>query len=256
MASYLATVNIGDFVRTDESGPRGLPIRNYFPRAIAGTAAPVFAPTAEMLDYFEGLFGPYPFEAYGVVVPDEELGFALETQTLSVFGRDIATARPDRAERIVAHELVHQWFGNSVSVYNWQDIWLNEGFATLGEWLWTEHTDGKTAADAAIRGTYESFLRRQAPPPGRPPADDLFNQSVYGRGGLTLVALRLHVGDEAFFNILRTYAGRFRYSNASTADFIAVAEEVTGSNLDALFQDWLYNQELPAIPALNLTPER
>jgi aminopeptidase N len=255
MASYLATVNIGDFVMTEETGPGGLPIRNYFPRSIASTAAHVFAPTADMIGYFEGVFGPFPFEAYGVVVPDQELGFALETQTLSVFGRDIATARPEHMERIVAHELAHQWFGDSVSVYNWQDIWLAEGFATLGEWLWQEHTDGKTAADTTIRDTYQSFVNQPEPPPARPPRTDLFNQGVYGRGGLTLAALRLEVGDERFFQILRTYADRFRYGNATTADFIAVAEEVSATQLDAFFQGWLYDTDMPAIPALNLSPE-
>ena len=254
MASYLATVNIGDFVIMEETGPGGLPVRNYFPRSIAQSAAPVFAPTVEMIGYFERLFGPYPFEAYGVVVPDQELGFALETQTLSVFGRDIATARPERVEGIVAHELAHQWFGNSVSVYNWEDIWLSEGFATLGEWLWLEHRGGKEAADEAIRATYAYFLRRSTPPPGRPPATDLFNQGVYGRGGLTLAALRLEVGDERFFQILRTYGERFRYGNASTADFVAVAEEVGGAELDTFFQGWLYETELPSIPALGLAP--
>ena len=254
MASYLATVNIGDFVITEETGPGDLPVRNYFPRSIAQSAEPVFAPTVEMIGYFEQLFGPYPFEAYGVVVPDQELGFALETQTLSVFGRDIATAPPERVEGIVAHELAHQWFGNSVSVYNWEDIWLSEGFATLGEWLWWEHRGGKEAADEAIRATYAYFLRRSIPPPGRPPATDLFNQGVYGRGGLTLAALRLEVGDERFFQILRTYGERFRYGNASTADFVAVAEEVGGAELDAFFQGWLYEPELPPIPALGLAP--
>lgn len=253
MASYLATVNIADFVVTQEQGPDGIPIRNYFPRSIAAQATQVFAPTAAMLEYFQGLFGPYPFEAYGVVVPDQNLGFALETQTLSVFGRDIATAPPARVERIVAHELAHQWFGDSVSVYNWQDIWLNEGFATLGEWLWEEHSAGKAAAEETIRETYQEFVSQPEPPPASPPRTNLFNQSVYERGGLTLAALRLQVGDEQFFQILKTYAERYRYGNAATADFIAVAEEVTGSQLDDFFQGWLYESALPPIPALNLS---
>jgi aminopeptidase N len=255
MASYLATVNIGDFVVTEERGPGGLPIRNYFSRAVADEATRVFAPTTAMIDYFDDIFGPYPFEAYGVVVADRELGFALETQTLSLFGRDLATADPERVEHIVAHELAHQWFGNSVSVETWQDIWLNEGFASLAEWLWQEHSDGRAAAEASIRGAYRFFANRALPPPGRPPRDDLFNQGVYGRGGLTLAALRLHIGDEHFFQTLRTYADRFRYGNATTADFVAVAEEISGAQLDAFFQGWLYETELPAIPALDLAPE-
>jgi aminopeptidase N len=254
LASYLATVNIGRFVEQTGQGPNGLPIRNYFPPDVAANARAVFAPTATMIDYFDDLFGPYPFEAYGVVVPDQELGYALETQTLSLFGRDLAGASPEQAASTVAHELAHQWFGDSVSVANWQDIWLNEGFAAYAEWLWQEHVNGPQARDAGIRRTYT--VVEGAPPPGRPPRDDLFNGGVYGRGALTLHALRLRVGDDTFFRTLRTYAERYRYGNASTADFIAVAEEVSQQDLGAFFDGWLYEQQMPEIPELGLRPSR
>jgi aminopeptidase N len=252
LASYLATVNIGRFVGQIEQGPNGLPIRNFFPPDVAANARMVFAPTAAMIDYFDDLFGPYPFEAYGVAVADQDLGFALETQTLSVFGRDLAGAPPEQAESTVAHELAHQWFGDSVSVANWQDIWLNEGFATYAEWLWQEHDDGPQARDASVEQTYR-FVEG-APPPGRPPPNNLFNGGVYGRGALTLHALRLRIGDEAFFDTLRSYTERYRYGNASSADFIAVAEEISGQDLDAFFDAWLYQAALPEIPELGLKP--
>jgi aminopeptidase N len=252
VASYLVTVNIAEFVEETGQGPGNLPIRNFFTPDVAANAKRVFAPTAQMIDYFDGLFGPYPFEAYGVVVADRELGYAMETQTLSLFGRDIAGADPARVETIVAHELSHQWFGDSVSVANWQDIWLNEGFATYAEWLWQEHTAGPQARDDSVRQTYRAVAASAPPPPGRPPRDDLFNAGVYGRGGLTLHALRLRVGDEAFFKILRAYADRYRYGNASTADFIAAAEEVGGKQLGPLFDAWLYASQLPDMPELGL----
>jgi aminopeptidase N len=254
LASYLATISISQFVEERELGPNGLPIRNFFPPSLADNARRVFAPTAAMIDYFDDLFGPYPFEAYGVAVVDRELGYAMETQTLSVFGRDLADADPALAESTVAHELAHQWFGDSVSVANWQDIWLNEGFANYAEWLWQEHNDGPQARDESVRQTY--FAVEGAPPPGRPPRDNLFNGGVYGRGGLTLHALRLRIGDDAFFRTLRTYTERYRYGNASTADFIAVAEEVSQQELSAFFEGWLYEQALPEIPELGLRPAR
>ncbi len=251
MASYLATVNIAEFVADTATGPEGLPLRNYIPATLADQGRQTFAPTGDMIAYFNTVFGPYPFEAYGAVVADADLGFALETQTLSVFGRDVVLAPPELAETVVAHELAHQWFGNSVSVEEWRDIWLAEGFATYAEWLWQEHTGGQAARDAVIRSAYAQF-DPQLPPPGTPPPDNLFNQSVYVRGGLTLHALRVRVGDDDFFDILRAYSQRFRYGNATTSDFVALAEQVAGQDLQRLFNDWLFEQPLPPLSELDL----
>lgn len=249
LASYLATVNIARYKVETATGPNGLPIRNYFPPEIADRARAVFAPTAAMIAYFSSIFGPYPFEAYGVAVIDKNLGFAMETQTMSIFGRDIATQAPARAEGVVAHELAHQWFGDSVSLETWQDIWLNESFATYAAWLWAEHERGPGTADQIARRTYLQIAQMDLPPTGDPPANDLFNTGVYERGALVLHALRLTIGDEAFFRTLRDYAARFRDGNAGTPDFVAVAEQASGQNLDTFFDDWLYSANLPPLPA-------
>jgi aminopeptidase N len=253
VASYLVTVNIGDFVEKKEAGPNGLPMRSYFPRDLESTAQAPFNLMPGMIEYFNGVFGPYPFEAYGVVVVDEDLGFALETQTLSLFGHTVGTSRVT-GEEAVAHELVHQWFGDSVSLETWRDIWLNEGFATYGQWLWLEHTKGREALEARIIDMYSAVAQEKPPPPGDPPTNNLFNMGVYIRGGLTLHALRLKIGDDAFFRTLQTYASRYRDDNARTADFIAIAEDVSGQKLGDFFQAWLYEQELPGIPEMGLKP--
>jgi len=244
MASYLATVNIAEFDVFTEEGPNGLPIINFFPAARSRLLRGNFAPTAEMITYFSEIIGPFPFESYGAIVMDAPFGGALETQTRPVFGRTATM------EIIIAHELAHQWFGNSVSLASWQDIWLNEGFATYFHHLWTEHTKGEAIFNATLRGMYTTIKARQMPPPGNPPLDDLFSSSVYVRGAWTLHALRLEVGDDRFFEIIRTYYDRFKGGNASTADFIAVAEEVSGQPLDELFQAWLYDEEAPDVPDL------
>ncbi len=256
MASYLATVNIATFVEVTEEGPDDLPIRNYFPEDLAEDAAPVFEDTAAMIALFTELFGPYPFEAYGVVVADTPLFFALETQTLSLFGAQVipgavlgVPVSPVNTEITVAHELAHQWFGNSISPANWQDIWLNEGFATYASALWVEHQYGEQAFQSMLGGFYNAIARYEFTP-GRPPENDLFNAGVYQQGALTLHALRLEVGDEVFFDILRTYADQFQYSNASTDDFIALAEEVSGQALDDLFEAWLFSGTVPPMPQL------
>jgi aminopeptidase N len=137
-------------------------------------------------------------------------------------------------------------------VADWGDIWLNEGFATYSEGLWIEHLDGREALDGWVKSQYVDAAESSYPPPGNPPAGDLFNGGVYVRGGLTLHALRLEVGDEAFFKILKTYFARYKNGNASTDDFIAVAAEVSGKDLTGFFDSWLYNETMPPIPVMGL----
>jgi aminopeptidase N len=267
LASYLVTVNIAEYVLQTEEGPDGLPIRNFFPPELADDAAFDFGRTAEMIELFSGLFGPYPFESYGVAIVGD-VPFALETQTLSVFSSGLVTGER-LAEEVVAHELAHQWFGDSVSPSYWSDIWLNEGFATYAQLLWLDHAEGRRVFDERIRTMYDAvsgtiwqdrppdevreWLAARYPPPGEPPHDDLFNGGVYDRGALTLHALRLRVGDEVFFDILRTYHDRYRYGTAATADFISVAEQISGQELGRFFQSWLNEQAVPAIPEMGLT---
>jgi aminopeptidase N len=259
MASYLVTVDIGDFVVQTYDGPDGLPIRNYCPRRLATECEETFAPLGDMIAFFNQ-FAPYPFEAYGVVVTDTDFTFALETQTLSLFGREITD--PDSWERaggpefVIAHELAHQWFGNSVSPARWQDIWLNEGFATYMQNLWMRESWGDDWADGYLAGWYDYISHPDPADPfvtvGAPPPDDMFNGAVYVRGGLTLAALHARVGDAVFLNIMRTYYERYQYSNATTDDFIAIAEELSGEDLGDFFEGWLFADQMPPIPELNL----
>jgi aminopeptidase N len=252
MAPYLATLVIGDYeivVDQASSDAAGVTVRNVLPPDLAGALPAPVALQGEMIAAFSDLFGPYPFDAYGLAVVD---GFqaALENQSLSIFGRDLLI------ERIVAHELAHQWFGDHVSPARWQDVWLNEGFASYGEWLWAEQQAGFTAVDAAIRAERDDFAAFVAAdptsyrPPGVPPADDLFNPFVYRVGAMTLHALRIETGDEAFFEILRTYVDRHGGAAATTDDFVAVAEEITELDLSELFEAWLFGDTIPEFPSL------
>jgi aminopeptidase N len=273
MASYLAAVQIGVFALQETVAPNGVPIRNYFPTEQLSQGVRTFSRQGEMLVFFEDLFGAYPFDVYGSVVVDLPLWFALETQTLSLFGI-IHLQRGAMAEEVIAHELAHQWFGNSISPARWQDIWLNEGFATYASWLWFEHDRGADRLDQIVRETYEWvtgawMVRQGAPidqdlidrqmaplviPPGSPPADNLFSGGgVYLRGALTLHALRLEVGDTVFFDILRAYYDQFQFGNARVEDFIRVSEAVYGQSLEPFFRGWLYEPLVPDIPAMGLT---
>jgi aminopeptidase N len=238
MASYLVQVMIGDLEVVESTGPGGLPIRHVYDADVAGEFDEVMGRTGEMIEAYNGWFGPFPFVAYGAAVVDEPLGLALETQTLSLFGADAAGS-----ELVVAHELAHQWFGDAVSPAQWKDIWLNEGFATYAQWLWSTGDDPDQLDGLAARTASEGGLDL---PPADPGPAQLFDPSVYSRGALTLHVLRRTVGDDAFFTILRTWVERHRGGSASTADFEALAEEVSGADLTPMFDAWLRAEGLPA----------
>jgi len=251
MASYLATVTIAEFVVETEITDEGLPIRNYFEPHLAPIASEQVANTAAMIDFYTEIFGPYPFEAYGAIYVDVNPGFiALETQTISFFSNNMFADLTGGPEVTVAHELVHQWFGNSVSLVNWEDIWLNEGFATYGSFLWFEHQFGSNVLDDIMEGIYQNIAQASFSP-GDPLANgNLFNQGVYFQGAWTLHALRLRIGDDAFFDLLRTYAEIYQYGNATSDDFFALAEEISGDSLMEFFDAWLFTGGVPDVPEL------
>jgi aminopeptidase N len=248
MAPYLATVVIGDFVIVEDATATaiaGVPIRHVLPAGTAVEDWPGLERQGEMVEFLAGVFGPYPFENYGIAIVDG-LGAALENQTLSLFDSNVA--RSAYFEDVLIHELAHQWFGNSVSLAMWSDIWLNEGFASYAEWLWIERQEGREFMEREIAAERDRYDGAGLTPPGVPPSFDLFNASVYRVGAMTLHALRLTVGDEAFFEILRTYAATFADQSATTQEFIALAESVAGVELDGLFEAWLIDPQVPAFP--------
>jgi aminopeptidase N len=249
MAPYLATATNGQFeLRVGEVA--GVPEYNAVdPQTrVARTDPPNPALAFERLslhpqivDLFEDLYGRYPFDAIGGIVdwaPD--VGYALESQTKANYHRV-------PSESTVVHEVAHQWFGNAVTLAYWPDIWLNEGFATWSEWIWSERTGGETAQelfDAEYARPPEDELWTPAPANLQGP-DQLFHEPVYTRGAMTLQALRQKVGDETFFRILRRWYRENKYGNVTTHDFIRLSERVSGQELDAFFDAWLFTDGKP-----------
>uniref|UniRef100_UPI0018916104 M1 family metallopeptidase n=1 Tax=Catenulispora pinisilvae TaxID=2705253 RepID=UPI0018916104 len=248
MATYLATVQIGPYQRIDlPVVGSGVPQLLVAPVRRASAARAALARQDEMVALFGGLFGPYPFEAYTVVVTDDHLEIPVEAQGVSMFG---SNHMDGEWERLIAHELAHQWFGNSLTLGDWRDIWLHEGFACYAEWLWSEGC-GEGSADGHARTWHQRLSRLpQDLVLADPGPADLFDDRVYKRGALTLHALRLSVGDEVFFTLLRTWTDRFRYSTVSTAGFVEVASSVAGRDLGGFFDGWLSSTALPELPAM------
>ncbi|MFC7534847.1 M1 family metallopeptidase [Actinoplanes sp. GCM10030250] len=245
MASYLSTVVIGQYrITTGTHG--GKPMITAIPDSLPanGPAARSLARTGEITDFLATQFGPYPFGTNGGVVVDEEkIRYALETQSRPVYGNTFFAAGVNPG--VVAHELAHQWFGDSVALSRWQDIWLNEGFATYAEWLWSEE-DGEDSAQEIFELTYKAFDWSE--PPGAPGANRIFGSAVYQRGGMTVHALRRTIGDEAFVKLVKSWTSEHRDGNVTTEQFIEAAESASGKNLDAFFQNWLYGTERPPAP--------
>ena len=243
MAPYLTTITLGRFNVTESTTPDGIPTYVAVDPKLASSASSTMRKLPGMVAFLEALYGPYPFETVGGIVDNApELGYSLETQTKPVFDTS-----PD--ELTLLHELSHMWFGDAVTLTVWPDIWLHEGFATWSEWIWTERQGGKTAAQRfkQLANTPAQKTSFWNPPPGDPgdPAD-MFDGTIYDRGGMTLEALRERIGDPRFFRLMQTWYRDHRYGNVTTAQFIALAEQISGQDLGAFFDEWLYQPGKPA----------
>ncbi len=253
MAAYLATIAVGSWAITSRT-VGGIDYVDAIDVDLIGTrtgdiADAAFARQPEILAFLAGIAGPYPFSAAGGILDDyAELGSALETQTRPVYARSFF-GDAGRATSVVVHELAHQWFGDSLTVDTWAQVWLNEGFATYAQWLWSEREDEASAQqlfdDAYDRPTEDRFWTLEIGDPG---SERLFDGAVYERGAMTLHALRETIGDTYFFALLRTWAQTREGTTVTTAQFVTLAEDVSGRQLGPFFDDWLFSAEKPPRP--------
>jgi aminopeptidase N len=253
MATYLATATLGHFDVTTRTTPRGVTVFDavdpLLTPAQKARAAVSLGKEPAIVESHTSLYGPYPFNWVGAAVDRAPtVGYALESQSISNY-----PGAPSSGT--LAHEIAHQWFGNAVTPVEWVDIWLNEGFAEWIQWDWSARADG---GDSTAALWDENYARPETDPvwrvpPANPQAEELFDEATYTRGAMTLEGLRQIVGDPAFFRVMRQWQAEHRYGNVTTADFTALAERVSGRELTAYFQDWLYESGKPTITPANFS---
>ncbi|MEV7602397.1 M1 family metallopeptidase [Kitasatospora sp. NPDC089797] len=249
-ATYLTTLAVGKFDITTDTTASGLPVYNAYSKDLGDNADAARASverTGELVDWLSGYFGDYPFSSVGGYVPNVPTGYALETQT-RVFYSPKQFAKGTNTS-VVVHELAHQWYGDSVSLSRWSDIWLNEGFARYAQLLWSEHENEGTAQEVAdyIYASHPADDAFWTVKPGDPGPANQFSSAVYDRGAVAIQALRNTIGDEKFFRILKGWPTERKYGNATIAEFQAYAEKVSGQKLGDLFKTWLFTPAKPAV---------
>ncbi|MGP3774725.1 M1 family metallopeptidase [Streptomyces sp. SDT5-1] len=257
MATELAQVSIGRSAVLHQEGPDGLPVRDVVPAKDVKALKPWLEKTPGQLAWMQEKVGSYPFENYGVLIAEASTGFELETQTLSLFERELFK-RPEYpkwyVESIMVHELAHQWFGDSVSPRSWSDLWLNEGHATWYESLYAQEKADKPM-EKRMRAAYRASdaMRADGGPPAAPKAPtggkiSIFRPVVYDGSALVLYALRQEIGADAFQRLERTWVATHRDSTATTDDFVRLASQISGQDLSGFFKDWLYAKKTPPMP--------
>jgi aminopeptidase N len=247
---YLALLVIGDYELAESATAAGMPVIFAFSRRADLTNARASVErTLDIVSWEESLFGPYPFEALGgVVSPSDGISYALETQTRPIYPVGYFSLR-DGGATVIAHENAHQWFGDSVGLARWRDVWLSEGFATYVEWLYSE-TQGNGTAQEIFDANYGRYAPNDAfwqVVIGEPDKERVYDLAVYNRGAMTLHQLRLTVGDDKFFEIMRAWAETRRYNNGSSTDFMVLSETVSGEPLAELFKAWLFTPGKPKL---------
>jgi aminopeptidase N len=255
LASQVLQVAVGDYATVPRGTVDGVQLRDLVARRKADIAEPTLSKTPAQLRWIEQRAGRYPFANYGVLAADQYMHYALETQTLSLHPLDLFDPNEypqEFAEEIILHELAHMWFGDSVTIGSYSDLWLAEGHATWYEQEYVAEFQG---------GDFEQFmrdeyaigdqLRAENGPVARPASNDpfvLFSDNVYGGGALVLFALHEKIGDHKWRGLQREWAQRYAGKSVTTEDWIAFVNRYTGRNLTAFLRDWLYGTETPPMP--------
>jgi aminopeptidase N len=248
-STYLVSVAVSAYSQFSQwyrySDTDSMPMPYYvYPEKLAA-AQVSFSNAPAMMAFFSDTFGEYPFlaEKYGTALAD--LNGGMENITCTTYGQTLVTGT-HAYDWVTAHEMAHSWFGNSVTLADWKNVWLNEGFATYADALWHEHAGGESALNARMSSFKSQYFAEDAA--SRFPVYDplnLWGATVYEKGAWVLHMLRYLIGDTSFFDALRLYYQTYAYSNATTEDFQTVCESVSGMDLDSFFGEWVYQAGYP-----------
>jgi aminopeptidase N len=254
MSTYLVSVAATNYSRFEDSylaldGVTRMPLVYYVYPEHLDLARQKFAVTRRALEIFAPLFGEYPFveEKYGMA--EFPWGGAMEHQTMTSLGQSIVGSATNNGSGVIAHELAHQWWGDLVTMRTWDDIWLNEGFATYSEVLFYERHLGlhpgelmeQAYDDGQVMGALGGTVTAEN---AADPFDD--RGAIYTKGAWVLHMMRHLLGDQKFFDALRDYRARHEFGNASTADLKQAFERKFGSELDWFFDQWVYSRGRPS----------
>ncbi len=255
-STYLITVVAGEFDEVKETW-RGIPVTYYAPKG-RGDRLPInYGRTPAMMELFSKTFGvDYPWEKYAQVMVDDFVAGGMENSSAttntskSLVHPKLALEYFTGEDDLISHELGHQWFGDLVTCKDWGDVWLNEGFATFLEAVWTEAHFGKDQADYERWNSAHEWFESASlwnKPIVRHDFDDSseFDGNAYGKGGLVLYMLRHQIGKDAFYRGLKHYLEVNRGKNVVTADLARAIEEATHTNVDKFFSQWLYGAGAP-----------
>ncbi len=250
IATWLYSIGVAQFAARRFGRAEGVPLQTWVYHQDRDAGIATFEePTRQAIEFFSSHIGPYPYDKLAAVQSAGN-GGGMEIASSIFYGENTVTGRP--ATGLVAHETAHQWFGDSVTEKDWDDVWLSEGFATYFALLDTEHYEGRDAFIAGLERARSRIFAAQKHLPGvavvqNKPWKGIPNQIVYQKGGWTLHILRGQIGTEKFWAGIREYYRRYRDRNASTADFRNVMEEVSGTDLGWFFQQWMYRAGYPVV---------
>jgi aminopeptidase N len=259
MATELIQLAVGTYKVIDRGVHDGVHFRDVISPALEPLLADKLPAEVDQLAWLKKRLGAYPFSSYGSFVINAEIGASLETETLSIFDRQVFQSSLQTWPEIMLHEASHQWFGDSVSPREWSDVWLNEGHATYYQWSYAAAHGGVRAGDgvSGFAGTLKSyyelgdFYRQKIEPVAKPKNGtfrELFSAQQYFGGALVLYALRQKVGETTFRKIERAWVSRYAGKSASTANYIALASKVSGRHLGPFLHGWLYGTRTPKMP--------
>ncbi len=256
---YLVTLVIGEF-DVYENQWRDIPVNVHVPKGRIADAKRTYSRTPDMIEYFSNITGvDYPYEKYAqILVPRFKFGGMENTTATTLVDlalMDETAAIDNDNDGLIAHELAHQWYGDLITCRSWPHTWLNEGFATFFQSMWTEHHEGRDAYLYEFRNRYTGLVSSDRT--DKPGAIVLYRYSqtfepffhkgslAYSKGACVLHMLRSQLGDDVFWNGIRRYTRTFRETQVETDQLRRVFEEVSGQNLEQFFEQWVYRPGLP-----------